>query len=94
MGTENLREGECSNEAPETFFEMSELVRCSGDWDYQLLNSFEVSPDEASPDGSFPGDAYIADQAANLCDESYDFYISPNAETWQSGDRAVVCYNE
>jgi len=56
--------------------------------------SDEISLDEASPNGSFPGYVYIADLAAKLCDEKYDFYISPNAETWQLGDTTVICYSE
>ena len=81
-----LREGECVNELPETQFELVELVNCVGDWDIRILNSFELLGD-----GPFPGDEYIALQAASECDREYNYTFSPAVDSWQQGDRVVVC---
>lgn len=82
----SLRDRECYNDAPETGFVMIELVNCSGDWEFQALNSFEVSLG-----GSFPGKAYFDAQAGQNCDPHYNVALQPTADSWAQGDRLVVC---
>ena len=82
----SLTHGECFNDAPEANLEMVELVDCLGAWEYRTLNIFEVSAD-----GTYPGEAYFDRQAAQQCDRNYDWTFSPTTESWQQGDRAVIC---
>lgn len=81
--------GECFNNAPETGGLLVELVDCSTEWEYRVTNRFEL--DES---GSFPGEEYIDQQAYERCKEPYDWYFPPSSESWQLGDRAVLCVEE
>ena len=84
----SIKTGECFNDAPETDSEMVELVGCDGQWTFQALNSFSLS------DGPFPGDASIDRQAEQECSRGTDLFLPPSADTWQHGDRSVVCLAE
>ena len=87
-GTQSLIAGECINEAPETNFEMVELVNCVSDWEFRVLGSFIME------DGPYPGDDYIASQAEIQCDRRYGSIYSPSAESWPAGDRTVICIQD
>ena len=82
----SLSTGECFSEAPETQFAMAELVDCIGEWDFRVANTFEVAIE-----GPYPGAIYMDRQAELFCGPAYDNFIPPNAETWPSGDRLVIC---
>ena len=82
----SLRTGECFNEAPETDGMLVELVDCSGDWEHQIANVFTVSRD-----GSFPGETYFQNQVEEHCRTPWDYYYPPSPESWQIGDRDVIC---
>ena len=42
VGANAVVEGECDNEAPETNFVHVELVDCASQWEFRVLNTFEV----------------------------------------------------
>lgn len=87
-GTQKLNAGECVNEAPETNFELVELVGCASDWQLRVLGSFMLE------DGPYPGDANIAAQAEKECDRRYGFIYPPSDESWPAGDRTVICIQD
>ena len=89
VGYENLRAGECYNEAPETDFHLVELVNCSGEWEYRVTSLFEIADLD-----SFPGEDSIEQEAYDRCEEPYDSYLFPSLETWELGDRVVLCIEE
>ncbi len=86
VSVSRLNAGECYNEAPETGGLMVELVDCSGDWELQIVNIFSVSED-----GGFPGDAYFQDHAGQYCRTPWDYFYSPDSQSWGLGDREVIC---
>ena len=77
---------ECFNEVPETDYALVERVSCSGEWEFQVVDRFLIPFDDA-----FPGDEYLEGIAGQECDDSFDFYFSPTAESWDLGDRAITC---
>ncbi len=62
------------------------IVPCSGDWQYRVLNSFQVPDAEVLPDKSF-----FHDQVAENCDRRTSFNLFPTAESWEQGHRTVNC---
>ena len=82
----SLSVDECFNEAPETEYALVELVSCSDEWESQVIGQFLIPLDDA-----FPGEDYVEAIANQECDDSFDFYYSPIAETWSLGDRSVIC---
>ena len=86
---ESLLAGECYNEASETNYYLAELVSCSSEWEYRVTSRFEITGR-----GSFPGEDFIEQEAHQRCEEPYDIYIPPTPETWESGDRLVLCLEE
>ena len=89
VNAKSLDVGECYNEAPETGGVQVELVDCSGPWQYRVLNSFDVA--ELA---SYPGDSFF-DQAANdRCRDDTTSFRYPSVDTWDYGDRTVICLQE
>ena len=86
VDSSRLNVEECFNEAPETAYAMVELIDCSGEWEFQVIGQFLIPLDDA-----FPGEDYVEAIANQKCDDSSDFYYSPIAETWDLGDRAIIC---
>ena len=86
VDSSRLNVEECFNEAPDTEYAMVELVDCSGEWEFQVVDRFLIPFDDA-----FPGDEYLEGIAGQECDDSFDFYFSPTAESWDLGDRAITC---
>ncbi len=81
-----LSVGECYSEAPETDGYLVELVDCSGDWEYRVVDIFFVPPGD-----TYPGDNYFQDLADSRCAMPWDYFYSPNSQTWERGDREVMC---
>ena len=77
---------ECFNEVPETEYALVELVSCSDEWEFQVVDRFLFPLDDA-----FPGEDHIEATANQECDASFDYYYSPIAESWDLGDRAITC---
>ena len=86
VSVSRLNVGECYNETPETRGLLVELVGCSGDWELQVVDVFSVSHDDA-----FPGDIYFEDQAVSNCPTPWDYFYSPDSQSWRLGDREVIC---
>ena len=82
----SLESFECFNENPESDYRMVELVRCSGRWDFRVASTFELDID--SP---YPEDSFINDEILKRCGPN-DWTFSPSRETWEFGDRSVVCF--
>ena len=80
-----LQEGECFSETTE----YTELVSCSGDWDFRVIKTFEVNDSSA-----YPGESYFQNEADNRCGLDYSFYQYPLPEHWSIGDRTVLCLGQ
>ena len=85
VGSHSLRPEECFNDAPETEDLLVELVPCSGQWQYRVLNSFDV------PYTSYPSDIEFQRLAFTSCDPHYTLAQFPE-ET--SPDWRVYCLQE
>ena len=81
--------GECFNEAPETDGLLAELVNCSGRWEFRVLSLFQVDDQD-----NYPGEDYFDRPAWTDCDRRYSSYLHPGPETWEFGDRTVLCLQE
>ena len=86
VDSSRLNVEECFNEAPETEYARVELVSCSNDGEFQIVDRFLIPLDDA-----FPGDEYLEAIAGEECDASFDYYYSPIAESWDLGDRTITC---
>ncbi len=84
-----LEVDECFNEASEYDDALVEVVSCSGEWQYRILNAFPV--DDVS---RYPGEGLFAQRAYSECDRRYTFLLFPTAESWSLGDRKVTCLQE
>ena len=82
----SLGAGDCFNEAPETEESLVETVPCDDGWEQQVVGVFLVADVE-----QYPGEAYVEEQASQLCPDEADQYYSPNESTWELGDRQVIC---
>ena len=82
----SLGSGECFNGALETDDQLVELVECSGEWEFRVLNSFDVADADR-----YPGENFFRERAVESCDRRYSYGLSPGAETWEIGDRTVKC---
>ena len=89
VGITSLSSGECYNEAPETGDLSAELVDCSGEWEFRVVNSFEVADT-----GSYPGEEFFEQQAYEGCDRRYSYFLFPDAGSWRLGDRTVNCIQD
>ena len=85
----SLNFGDCYNEAPETDDVMVELVDCSGEWQYRVINSFDVDDSDR-----YPGESFFEQRAQESCDRRYSFILFPQAEVWSFGDRKVNCIQD
>ena len=85
VGSHSLRPEECFNDAPETEDLLVELIPCSGQWQYRVLNSFDV------PYTSYPSDIEFQRLAFTNCDPHYTLAQFPE-ETWP--DWRVYCFQE
>ena len=83
---EALNSGNCFNEAPETNHLLVELTSCAGSWQLQVINTFVVQGD-----GPYPGDDYVQSQTEQGCGAHSDLYFGPSNESWDLGDRTVIC---
>ena len=83
---DSLSPRECYNEAPETDGQFVELVDCSGEWEFRVLNSFDVADADR-----FPGANFFKQRADESCDQQYSYSIVPSVDTWNLGNRTVNC---
>ena len=86
MCVQALSSGDCFNEAPETNYLFVEVTSCAGNWQLQVTNTFVLQGD-----GPYPGGDYVQSQADQGCGTPSDVYFGPTKETWDLGDRKVIC---
>ena len=89
VSIKRLNVWECFNEAPETDDLLVELVDCSSDWQYRVLNSFTVAGS-----GGYPGEDYFSQLAYERCDRHYFEFLYPIRESWAAMDRIVNCLQQ
>lgn len=80
---------ECLNEAPETDYALVELVSCSGEWQYRVLDLLLV--DDLH---QYPGEDYFRRRALSDCAQRYTDSLFPTQDSWDLGDRTVICLEE
>ena len=85
----SLDSGECYNEVPGTDAPSAELVDCSGEWEFRVLNSFDVADADRHP-----GENFFWRRASESCDRLSSTALFPNTATWEAGDRTVSCLQE
>ena len=92
----DIRGGDCFNETDigdtvggTTFVLEVELVPCSGNWEFHVLDIFT-----SNQSGEFPSDAAFDVEAIRRCSVDYDFYYLPSRDSWGSGDRLITCMEE
>ena len=75
------------------------VIPCAEAHESEVYASFDL------PDGDYPGDESVATQADEYCygefsgfvgvaweDSAFDYgYLSPSPESWEQGDREVLC---
>ena len=98
----NLEVGQCTNQPVDGEDSVSSLpvVDCAESHTGEIFSLPQV------PDGDFPGDAALQETAGQLCsgpdfqtyvgkpyDESevYLSFLVPSTDTWDDGDREIVC---
>lgn len=97
----SLSAGDCFND-PDTFGEVSdvELVDCGDPHDNEVYALFDIAADD------YPGDAAVQDEAAEGCLAAFEGYVgrdyqsssldisalTPTSESWDQGDKEVVCF--
>ena len=64
------------------------IVPCSGEWQYKVLDTFQVADAEEYPDEEF-----FDGQVAENCDRHRQTasHLYPTSESWEGGDRTVTC---
>lgn len=97
----SLAVGDCFDDPSESAGEISDvaIVDCTEPHDNEVFHVIDVA------DGTFPGDAALAEQAQAECLPAFEAYvgttyeesaldvfpITPTAGSWEAGDRQVVC---
>ena len=89
--TTELQGGDCINSTIPAGISIDTvvIVPCSGDWQYRVLNSFQVA--DAS---TYPGEESFLDQLDGNCDRQTSFYLHPTADSWELGDRTIMCLQQ
>ena len=90
----DLRPGHCVSSfkavsGPSSDTEEAYVVPCSGSWAFRVENTFVVDAG-----GPYPGEMFLANQAAERCNIAANFYMSPTQDSWDRGDRVVTCMYE
>jgi len=100
-GPFELQVGDCFDDPDDPVEQLIEvpLIGCEEPHDNQVFALFDL------PDGDFPGDAEVADQARDGCLGRFEDYVGtpyadselfaawlpPTQGSWEAGDRQVVC---
>ena len=85
----SLSFGECFNGAPETQGVAVELVDCSGEWEFRVLNSFDVADADR-----YPGENFFGQQAFESCDRRFSYILGPDPGSWNRGNRTTKCVQQ
>lgn len=84
----DLRVGDCFTSpdlAAGRVVEDVRVVLCNGEWQYIVLDSFEMQRDGAYPSGAF------FDDEALRCDSWMTLFLTPDQENWDTGQRTMDC---
>ncbi len=86
-----LKDGDCVNSTlPDGIsIDTVVIVPCSGDWQYRVLKLFQVA--DAEP---YPGESFFLGQVSENCDRQTDSYLLPSAQSWEQGDRTIMCLQQ
>ncbi len=86
-----LEDGDCVNSTLSDGINIDTvvIVPCSGDWQYRVLESFQVASAEAYPDESF-----FLNQVSRNCDRGTSTFLYPLAGGWEQGDRTITCLQQ
>ena len=85
----SLSSGECFRQAPETEDSQVELVNCSGDWEFRVVNTFTV-PDSVR----YPEIEFFDRLAYATCDRRFTRASPPSVDSWKVGNRRVICLQD
>ena len=87
----DIQAGDCISSALSEgiSIETVEIVPCSGAWQYRVVSLFDVADSEL-----YPGVEFFAEQASENCGRGNSFWMYPGTESWELGDRTVVCLQE
>lgn len=94
-----IKVGDCVNEPEGTTFSEILAIPCDQPHDLEAFASKKL------PDGDFPGRSVMADKAEEFCDPQFLEFVgiafadsvltstpfTPTSESWQGGDREIVC---
>ena len=91
IGVMEIEEGDCivSGLDTGTSVEAVTIVPCSDAWQYRVTAVLDLG--EAN---QYPGDGALAGEAALKCGSDVAFYLYPTPESWDLGDREIVCLEE
>jgi hypothetical protein len=95
----SLAVGDCLNDLTETEVTSVAAIPCAEPHESEVYALFDLE------DGAWPGDATIEEQAGTGCAERLQsdypevfddtnvdiFYLQPTEQTWETGDREIVC---
>ena len=89
----DLQEGDCivSTLPEEITLETVVIVPCNEEWQYRVLNSFEIQS------SNYPSDIEFEQHVYSNCDRRYTYTLVPTEEGWTSvlwPDRQVDCLQE
>ena len=85
----DLRVGDCFNStaaASGDDVEDVEVVLCSAQWEFILLDSFETTRE-----GSYPGEAFFEEESIQRCDFWFTRFLFPLEDNWEQGNRKISC---
>jgi len=98
----DLKVGDCFNASEGETQSTVQTVACADPHTYEVYAVFDY---QAGTDDAFPGDTAISTFAESECEarfepwvgktyaesELYVYYLSPSSDTWETGDREVIC---
>jgi hypothetical protein len=87
-----LELGHCFYDIPESNFIQVLLVSCSQKWQFRVVDVFNSSDGAGS--NIFPGEAFLDREANEECPPAADNLLAPTPDSWEVGDRAIVCLKE
>ena len=88
-GMTDLQNGNCFNDAPETYGEQVEVVDCSNHWEMRVLNTIQIPASE-----HYPRQQEIDSLASANCDRRTTGTLYPTPGSWAYGDRSINCIQD
>ena len=87
----DIEEGDCIVSGLDTgpSVESVTIVPCSDVWQYRVVTVFNVADAD-----EYPGEQVFDDEAALNCGDDTTATLYPTVESWDLGDRGIVCLEE